>query len=131
MSTYGYTGRPVLVKNVTNSWLAMETFSFDFFKDLYQRLDSPVLRKDDEDCQFFAWDFEEFESMGEVFEIPPERSNMEGRKKIIYILAQSLPQTFPYVGTGGGGEGIPPWLQNFIPLKSSEKRQKGKNTQPV
>lgn len=115
MSTYGYTGRPVLVKNVTNSWLAMETFSFDFFKDLYQRLDSPVLRKDDEDCQFFAWDFEEFESMGEVFEIPPERSNMEGRKKIIYILAQSLPQTFLYVGTGGGGGGNSPLASKFYP----------------
>ena len=43
----------------------MEAFTFEFFRKLYQTLDSPVLDNEDEDCQFFAWDFEEFSNMQE------------------------------------------------------------------
>ena len=44
----------------------MEAFTFEFFRKLYQTLDSPVLDNEDEDCQFFAWDFEEFANMQQV-----------------------------------------------------------------
>ena len=46
-------------------WDAMEAFTFEFFRKLYRDLDSPVLDNEDEDCQFFAWDFEEFSNMQE------------------------------------------------------------------
>ncbi len=32
---------------------------------------------DDSDCQFFAWDFDEFSSMQQVFDMPPSRYAME------------------------------------------------------
>ena len=45
------------------SWAAMDAFNFEFFRRMYEELDSPVLANDDSDCQFFAWDFEEFSNM--------------------------------------------------------------------
>ena len=47
-------------------WAAMEAFTFEFFRKLYEDLDSPVLDNEDADCQFFAWDFEEFANMQQV-----------------------------------------------------------------
>ena len=44
----------------------MEAFTFEFFRELYEDLDSPVLDNEDADCQFFAWDFEEFANMQQV-----------------------------------------------------------------
>ena len=41
----------------------MDAFDFEFFRQLYEDLDSPVLANEDADCQFFAWDFEEFANM--------------------------------------------------------------------
>ena len=44
----------------------MDAFDFEFFRRLYEDLDSPVLaNEEDSDCQFFAWDFEEFSNMQE------------------------------------------------------------------
>ena len=63
MERYAYSGRPLLVKNATNEWRAMETFDFEFFRDLFEDLQSPVLENEEQDCQFFAWDFKEFSSV--------------------------------------------------------------------
>ena len=54
---YDLSGRPVLVKNATGYWPAMEYFHFEFFRDLYEELQSPVLDNEDPDCQFLSWDF--------------------------------------------------------------------------
>ena len=53
---YDRTGRPVLVKNVTNNWKAATEFNFEFFKNLFLELDSPVLLNEDDDCEFLTWD---------------------------------------------------------------------------
>ena len=53
---YDRTGRPVLVKNVTNHWKAATEFNFEFFKNLFLDLDSPVLLNEDDDCEFLTWD---------------------------------------------------------------------------
>ena len=63
MERYAYSGRPLLVKNATNEWSAMDTFDFEFFRDLFEDLNSPVLDNEEEDCQFFAWDFKEFSNV--------------------------------------------------------------------
>lgn len=83
LSAYAYTGRPVLIKNVSNSWPAMETFSFNFFKNLYEENKSPVLTKQNEECQFFLWDFQNFRNLGEVFKMDPDRSKLKGNKYVI------------------------------------------------
>ena len=50
-------------------------FSFDYFRDLYELLDSPVLQGDDPDCAFFAWEKfgEEFYNVQSVFDMPEAR----------------------------------------------------------
>jgi len=39
---YAYTGRPLLVRNATNWWPAVEAFTFNFFRDLYEDLNRLV-----------------------------------------------------------------------------------------
>jgi histone arginine demethylase JMJD6 len=39
--------------------------------------DSPVLDNIESDCQFFAWDFEEFSNVQQVFDMPRSRYAME------------------------------------------------------
>ena len=53
---YDRTGRPVLVKNVSKHWKAVTEFNFEFFKNLYLELDSPVLLNENDDCEFLTWD---------------------------------------------------------------------------
>ena len=60
---YAYTGRPLLVKNATYDWKAMNSFNFEFFRGLYEDLQSPVLDNEEEGCQFFAWNFKEFKNL--------------------------------------------------------------------
>ena len=74
---YARSGRPLVVRNATKKWRAMQEFSFDFFSELYKNLSSPALTGDD-DCQFFSWDFSEFRNLGQVFEMDPDRSQMRG-----------------------------------------------------
>ena len=63
MEKYAYSGRPLLVKNATYDWKAMNSFNFEFFRDLYEDLQSPVLDNEEEGCQFFAWNFKEFKNL--------------------------------------------------------------------
>ena len=74
---YARSGRPLVVRNATKKWRAMEQFSFNFFSDLYKNLSSPVLTGE-EGCQFFAWDFSEFRNLGEVFEMDEDRAGLKG-----------------------------------------------------
>jgi histone arginine demethylase JMJD6 len=39
---YSYTGRPLIVRNATNQWPAVDTFTFEFFRKLYEDLDRLV-----------------------------------------------------------------------------------------
>ena len=49
--------------------------TFYLFRDLYELLDSPVLRNDDPDCAFFAWENfgNEFYNVQSVFDMPEDR----------------------------------------------------------
>lgn len=85
VNRYAYRGQPVVVRNATDDWLAMDTFDFDFFRDLYEDLQSPVLDNLDDDCQFFAWDFDEFSNMQEVFDMDENRIRMKGNYEPWYI----------------------------------------------
>lgn len=78
LSDYAYSGRPLVVRNAATDWKASDTFSFEFFRDIYFDLDSPVLDNIDKDCQFFAWDFHEFSSMEEVFNMDSDRASLVG-----------------------------------------------------
>eukprot|EP00095_Tigriopus_kingsejongensis_P004003 maker-scaffold1031_size68893-snap-gene-0.28 protein:Tk04003 transcript:maker-scaffold1031_size68893-snap-gene-0.28-mRNA-1 annotation:"hypothetical protein CAPTEDRAFT_142276" len=84
-NAYAFTGQPLIVRNVTHSWRAMDEFDFAFFMDIYDRLNSPVLYNQEGDCQFFAWEFSEFSSMDQVFGMPRSRYQMKGLYDPWYI----------------------------------------------
>lgn len=73
---YSRSGRPLVVRNATRDWQAAQVWSFEFFSDLYRRLDSPVLTGNGKGCQFFSWDFSEFSNLGQVFAMAPDRASM-------------------------------------------------------
>ena len=55
---YENSGQPVLIKNAAKEWPALEKFGFEFFKQLYLNLSSPVLKNELDDCEFLSWDFD-------------------------------------------------------------------------
>ena len=51
-------GQPVLIKNAAKDWAALEKFGFEFFKQLYLNLSSPVLKNELDECEFLSWNFD-------------------------------------------------------------------------
>ena len=80
---YAYSAVPVLVKDATKDWSAMSTFSFQFFKDLYQNTDGALKAIEDE-CQFFPYKTD-FESLGDVFNMSDDRASFKEGEKPWYI----------------------------------------------
>ena len=78
MQKVKHCARPLLVKNATSKWAAMDSFSFEFFKDLYFDLE-------EENCQFFAWNFQEFRDLIDVFEMPEFRWQMKKNFEPWYV----------------------------------------------
>ena len=73
---YAYTNRPVIITDAMVDWLALEKFNFQFFKRLY-RTNSSALRAVEENCQFFPYrNKDEFENLGDVFDMDLERAYM-------------------------------------------------------
>ena len=58
LEKYENSGQPVLIKNAAKEWPAMEKFGFEFFKNLYLNLSSPVLKNEVDECEFLSWDFD-------------------------------------------------------------------------
>ena len=80
---YAYSAVPVLVKNATQNWTAMSTFSFHFFKELYGQTDG-ALKSVEEECQFFPYKTE-FETLEEALNITDARANFTEGEKPWYI----------------------------------------------
>jgi hypothetical protein len=73
---YAYTNHPVIITDAMNDWLALEKFNFKFFQRLY-RTNSSALRAVEEHCQFFPYkNKDEFETLGDVFQMDLERAYM-------------------------------------------------------
>lgn len=73
LEKYAYSGRPVVITDGAKEWAALEVFSFEFFRDLYDPA-SPNLASTDRDCQFFPYQTK-FESLGEVLNMSEDRRN--------------------------------------------------------
>lgn len=68
---YAYTGQPLLVRGATANWTALNTFTFDFFRNVYANI-KDAFQSVEEECQFFPFKTE-FTSLKEVFAMPQER----------------------------------------------------------
>jgi hypothetical protein len=80
---YAYSGVPVLVKNATQDWTAMDSFGFQFFKQLYTDTEGSLAAVDEE-CQFFPYKTE-FDSLGDVFNMTQERSELKQGEAPWYV----------------------------------------------
>ncbi|XP_074644730.1 bifunctional arginine demethylase and lysyl-hydroxylase JMJD6-A-like [Tubulanus polymorphus] len=104
MGKYAFSGLPVLIKGATVNWTASDVFSYEFFKNLYNRRQE-FLRVQDEECQFFGYNTE-FINLKEAFDMSPERVDREageepwyfGWSNCIVEISQTLKQYYqrPY-----------------------------------
>ncbi|XP_011493821.1 PREDICTED: uncharacterized protein LOC105359040 [Ceratosolen solmsi marchali] len=73
---YAYSGRPVVIRDATNGWSAMQVFSFAFLKELYEGQDA--------NCQFFPYKTE-FRSLQDVFNMSTSRALLQAGSKPWYV----------------------------------------------
>ena len=83
LAKYAYSTVPVLVKEATQNWTAMETFSFKYFKDIYTK-NLDALKAVEEECQFFPYNTE-FETLEEVFRMTSNRASYKDGEKPWYV----------------------------------------------
>jgi hypothetical protein len=126
LANFAYSGKPLVVTNMTGEWRATAAFDFEFFRDLYRDLDSPVLDNVEEDCQFFSWDFSEFNnmdvgtasffpkkpsaSMPMFFSFSPTSGGVLDARRALSDDGQLLPVVRGLGGLRSRGERVPPRL---------------------
>ena len=75
---YAYTSRPILVVGAASDWPAMDVFSYDYFKSLYQQ--SPeAIESDMESGQFFSYS-SNIQNLKDLFDLSSERVSMTTEK---------------------------------------------------
>lgn len=57
LQNYAYSGRPVLIKQATSDWLALENFDYHFFRQLYQKFPDSAEMVDSQ-CNFLRYQTE-------------------------------------------------------------------------
>lgn len=80
---YAYTAVPVLIKEATKNWTAMDNFSFEFFRGLYRNV-SDGFKVTEEECQFFPYKTE-FETLEEAFNMSDDRAQFKQGEKSWYF----------------------------------------------
>ncbi|XP_018566497.1 bifunctional arginine demethylase and lysyl-hydroxylase JMJD6-B [Anoplophora glabripennis] len=79
---YARMAKPLVVNDGAVSWPAIKVFDFEFFKDLYNSIDTKQNSR--RNCQFFPYKTE-FKSLEEVFEMKIERSILAPGEKSWYV----------------------------------------------
>nr|CAB3260726.1 uncharacterized protein LOC100175813 [Phallusia mammillata] len=81
LDKYAFSMQPVLIKDGQDGWTATETFSFEYFHEIYKP-GSEALEKVKNDCQFFPYRTE-FNDLEEFFSMDPDR--VAGKAKPWYV----------------------------------------------
>jgi len=81
---YAQTNRPVIIRNVSSEWAAMDTVDFGWLRDRYLASED-ILKYEAPNCFFKCYKTNEFKSLSDLFRISPDRV------------------------TGGVGPGARPW----------------------
>ncbi|CAH1954349.1 unnamed protein product [Acanthoscelides obtectus] len=74
--------RPVVVADGATNWSALQTFSFNFFKELHQKVQ--LDKSEVKNCQFFPYKTD-FKYLSEVFNMSESRANLEPGEKPWYV----------------------------------------------
>ena len=83
LEKYAYTTLPVVITGATESWKALDTFSFRYFKWLYTQHEGGMASVD-KDCQFFNWGYP-FESMQHVFNMTDAQADLKPGEESWYV----------------------------------------------
>ncbi|XP_060565091.1 uncharacterized protein LOC132724274 [Ruditapes philippinarum] len=145
---YAYSYVPVLIKDATSTWSAMSTFSYQYFKDLYQGT-RDSLKTVEEDCLFFPYKTD-FDTLSDVFNMSDKRANFEEgedpwyigwsnchkevRDKLrkhyerpYFLPNNSESSTLDWIFMGGSGNGAPVHL-DYVMRPSWQAQISGKKT---
>ncbi|KAJ9588473.1 hypothetical protein L9F63_018129 [Diploptera punctata] len=80
---YAYSSRPMLVKGAALHWPAMHTFTYNFFKEIYQKTEG-AFESVEEECQILTFKTE-FKSLEDVFSMPESRVLQKNSEKPWYV----------------------------------------------
>lgn len=80
---YAYSSRPMLVKGAALHWPAMQTFTYHFLKEIYQKVEG-AYESIEEECQILTFKTE-FKSLEDVFAMPESRVLLEEGEKPWYV----------------------------------------------
>jgi hypothetical protein len=80
---HAYSYRPMIVKGAALDWPAIRTFSFDFFRNLFEGTEGSY-ESIDEECQFLNFN-SEFHDLRGVFDMPRSRVTLADGEKPWYI----------------------------------------------
>ncbi|KAK2192273.1 hypothetical protein NP493_35g03036 [Ridgeia piscesae] len=83
LEKYAYTTVPVVITGATDSWKALDTFNYKYFKKLYTSM-TGGMKEMSEACQFFNWGYP-FETLEEVFNMTDARAKLEPGEDSWYI----------------------------------------------
>jgi len=73
---FAHTGRPLVVRNASLDWPAMEVLNYEWLKNIY--LSEPdILDKEDDECWFNAYKTKEFRNLRSVFRMSDSKVAMQ------------------------------------------------------
>lgn len=72
---HAYTGSPVLIKGGASNWTALQLFSYEYFKLLYDKLEA-YEENDELGCQFFYYKTN-FRKLKQVFRMSKKRAALK------------------------------------------------------
>lgn len=75
MEHHAYTGSPVLIKGGAENWTALNIFSYEYFKLLYEKLEASE-ENDELGCQFFPYKTN-FKTLKHVFQMSKKRAALK------------------------------------------------------
>lgn len=80
---YAYSYKPILVKGAAKHWPAAKSFSFNFFKSMFENIEG-AYESTEEDCQFLTFKTD-FLSLSDVFAMPSSRVSLKEGESSWYI----------------------------------------------
>lgn len=83
-SKYAYSSRPMLVTGATTNWLALQTFSLEFFRKIYEE-NAGAYESVEEECQFFPFRTK-FLSLKEALNMPSSRASMDSENEELWYI---------------------------------------------
>jgi len=147
---YAYSNRPLVVRNATLHWPAMEVLDYYWLKDAYHS-DPSILEYEDESCWFNKYKTTLFRNLASVFRLQEKLVTREGRdlprwyvgwsvcqkavaeklfqlyERPSFIDPESTPPTKQWIFIGTPGPGASPHIDN-VDLPSWQAQIRGVKT---